>query len=180
MDKTYFQLATPSFSSVRNWLGRIGLYELQREKESRTDWIFIVDLTVALGTEKALVVLGVTLEHLQQQVFPVPRGLEHQDVELLALEIMRSTKGELVAEKLTELTKKVGRPVQIIADHGSDLEKGIQLYKQNYPEVIYTYDVTHAMALLLQHQLAASSRSQSFIQQCHRCRQQLQQTELFF
>ncbi len=40
----------------------------------------------------------------------------------------------------------------MLSDHGSDLKKGIQLYQENYPEVIYTYDVTHAMALLLKHE----------------------------
>ncbi|MEJ6487270.1 hypothetical protein N0Y54_39520 [Nostoc punctiforme UO1] len=52
----FCEQGTPSFSSIRKWLGRIGLYELNREKEYRSDWIFIVDLTVELGTEKALVV----------------------------------------------------------------------------------------------------------------------------
>lgn len=171
---------TPSFSSIRKWLGRIGLYELNREKEYRSDWIFIVDLTVELGTEKALVVLGVSQQLLEEEVFPLKRGLGHQDVELLALEIMYSTKGEYIEQKLSELTKKVGRPVQIIADHGSDIQRGIKLYQQQYPEVIYTYDVTHAMALLLKHELVADEKYQCFIQQCHRCRQQLQQTELSF
>ncbi|WP_242055747.1 hypothetical protein [Nostoc flagelliforme] len=171
---------TPSFSSIRKWLGRIGLYELNRKKEYRSDWIFIVDLTVELGTEKALVVLGVSQQLLEEQVFPLKRGLGHQDVELLALEIMYSTKGEYIEQKLSELTKKVGRPVQIIADHGSDIQRGIKLYQQQYPEVIYTYDVTHAMALLLKHELVADEKYQSFIQQCTQCRQQLQQTELSF
>ena len=54
----------PSFSSIRKWLVRLGLYELNREKERRDDWIFIVDLTVELGTEKGLVVLGVSQQLL--------------------------------------------------------------------------------------------------------------------
>ena len=174
------QKSTPSFSSIRKWLGRIGLYELERKKEYRTDWIFIVDLTLELGAEKGLVVLGVSQQKLVEQVLPSQRGLAHQDVEVLALEIMHSTKGELIEQKLSELTKRVGQPVQMLSDHGSDLKKGIQLYQENYPEVIYTYDVTHAMALLLKHELAADERYQSFLQQCHQCRQQLQQTELAF
>ncbi len=56
----FTSLKAPSFSSIRKWLGRIGLYELNREKEYRTDWIFIIDLTVELGTQKCLVVLGVS------------------------------------------------------------------------------------------------------------------------
>ncbi|MBD2510064.1 hypothetical protein H6G91_22675 [Nostoc muscorum FACHB-395] len=171
---------TPSFSSIRKWLGRIGLYELNREKEYRSDWIFIVDLTVELGAEKALVILGVSQQLLESEIFPLKRGLGHQDIELLALEIMHSTKGEYISQKLSELTSKVGRPLQIIADHGSDIQKGIKLYQENYPEVIYTYDVTHAMALLLKHELVADEKYQTFIEQCTRCRQQLQQTELSF
>ncbi len=49
----------PSFTCIRKWLGRIGLYELKREKEYRSDWIFIIDFTLELGKQKALVVLGI-------------------------------------------------------------------------------------------------------------------------
>lgn len=131
-------LAAPSFSSIRKWLVRLGLYELNREKERRDDWIFIVDLTVELGTEKGLVVLGVSQQLLEQVVFPSRRGLQHQDVQILAVEILRSTKGEVIEQKLAEITQKFGRPKQIIADRGSDIKRGIKLYKQNYPDVIYT------------------------------------------
>lgn len=174
------QISIPSSSSIRNWLGRIGLYELQRQKEHRSDWIFIVDLTVELGKQKCLAVFGVTQQNFLENVLPLKRGLQHHDVQLLMLEIMDSTKGELIEEKLIELTNKVGCPVQIIAAHGNDLEKGIKLYNQKYPQVIYTYDVTHAMALILKHELALSDKYQSFIQHCSLCRQQLQQTELSF
>lgn len=172
--------ATPNFSSIRKWLVRIGLYELDRKKEYRSDWIFIIDLTVELGKQKALVVLGVSQKYLVEQVLPSQRGLSHQDVELLALEIMDSTKGELIEQKLEQLTQTVGSPIQIVADHGSDLAHGIKLYKQNHPDVIYTHDVTHAMALILKHELVTSEKYQSFLQQCSQCRQQLQQTELSF
>ncbi len=37
------EVKTPCFSSVRSWLGRIGLYELQRAKEYRSDWVFIIE-----------------------------------------------------------------------------------------------------------------------------------------
>lgn len=175
-DKT----STPSFSSIRNWLGRIGLYELQKEKEYRSDWIFIVDLTIELGKQKCLLVLGVTQEYLSEYVLPFNRGLKHKDVQVLMLEIMDSTKGDLIEEKLSKLASKIGSPLQIIADHGNDLQKGIKLYTQKNPSVIYTYDVTHAMALILKHELANSERYQSFIKLCNQTRNQLKQTELSF
>jgi hypothetical protein len=176
----FTSLEAPSFSIIRKWLGRIGLYELNRKKEYRTDWIFIIDLTVELGTQKCLVVLGVTQEYFEQSVLPLERGLSHEDVQLLAIEIMYSTKGELIEQKLTELSNKVGNPLQIISDHGSDVERGIRLYKQKHPDVIYTYDVTHAMALFIKYELESSDKYQSFRVECNQCRRKLQQTELAF
>ena len=171
---------TPHFTTIRKWLIRIGLYRLQRKKENGNDWIFIMDLTGELGKQKALVILGVSQEYLKEKIFPLQEGLCHEDVEVLALEIMDSTKGELIEEKLNKLTKTVGNPIQIVADNGSDLACGIKLYQQKNPEVIYTHDVTHAMALILKHELFADEKYQSFLKNCNQCRQELQQTELSF
>lgn len=172
--------STPSFTGIRKWLGRIGIYELNREKEYRNDWIFIVDFTIELGQQKALVVLGVSQEHFSKRVVSQKRGLSHSDVQILGLEIMNSTKGELITDKLEKISERVGIPVQIVADHGSDLARGIKLYQENHPDLIYTHDVTHAMALLLKHQLDSDDRYQSFIKECNICRQKLQQTGLSF
>ena len=83
-------------------------------------------------------------------------------------------------KSFSTVTNLVGEPLQIIADHGSDLKKGIKLYKQNHPSVVYSYDVTHAMALFLKHELIKSEKYQSFLHDCNHCRNQLQQTELSF
>jgi hypothetical protein len=79
---TVSKLATPSFTGIRKWLGRIGVYELNREKEYRNDWIFIVDFTIELGQQKALVVLGVSQQHFLTKVVSERRGLSHSDVEM--------------------------------------------------------------------------------------------------
>ena len=171
---------TPSFTGIRKWLGRIGMYELKRENEYRDDWIFIVDFTVELGHQKALVILGVSLKYFQSEVLEYSRCLSHKDVEVLGIEIMDSTKGEMIEQQLEKISKRVGVPVQIVADNGSDLAKGIKLYQQKYPDLIYTHDVTHAMALILKKQLNLDERYQSFIKECNNCRQKLQQTELDF
>lgn len=171
---------TPSFTGIRKWLGRIGIYELKRENEYRDDWIFIVDFTVELGKQKALVILGISQKYFQDEVISKNRSLSHKDVEVLGLEIMDSTTGELIEQQLDKISKKVGIPVQIVADNGSDLAKGIKLYQDKYPDLIYTHDVTHAMALLLKKQLNSDDRYQSFLKECNLCRQKLQQTELSF
>jgi hypothetical protein len=172
--------AIPSFSSIRNWLARMGLYELERTKECREDWIFIVDLTVELGKQKALVVLGLSHQRFVDTVVAQRRGVCHQDVEVLGLDILDSTKGEIIQQKLEQISQRVGVPVQIVADQGSDLACGIKRYQQEHPELIYTHDVTHGMALLLKEQLESNSRYQSFVKQCTLTRQRLQQTEFSF
>lgn len=172
--------SVPSFTGIRKWLGRIGIYELKRENEYRDDWIFIVDFTVELGQQKALVILGVSLKYFQSEVVDRSRCLSHKDVEVLGIEIMDSTTGEMIEEQLDKISERVGVPVQIVADNGSDLAKGIKLYQQKHPEVIYTHDVTHAMALILKKQLNSDERYQSFITECNMCRQKLQQTEWSF
>lgn len=170
----------PSFSSIRKWLGRIGVYELTREKEYRDDWIYIVDFTLELGKQKALVILGITQEKLVEEVINKKGGLSHEDVEVLGIEVLNSTKGEIIEDALLKISNQVGIPVQIVADNSSDIARGIKLYQEKKPELIYTHDVTHAMALLLKYQLDSNDRYQSFIQKCTITRQRLQQTELYF
>ncbi len=175
-----FNIESPHYSTIRQWLGRIGLYELNREKEQLQDWICIVDLTLELGQEKALVIYGISEESWQSQVLQEGRALKHTDGEILGIEITRAATGEWIQGILSELTTKIGIPRQIVADNGSNLKKGIKLYQENHQQVIYTYDVTHAMANLLKNELVPSQDFQDFIADCHRCKQQLQQTELAF
>jgi DNA-binding Lrp family transcriptional regulator len=122
----------------------------------------------------------VSQEYFTNKVLSRGGGLAHEDVEVLGLEVLASTKKEIIKQLLEKVSKVVGVPVQIVADNGSDLAAGIKLYQENHPEVIATHDVTHALALLLKYQLDADDKYQSFIQRCHQCKQQIKQTELAF
>lgn len=172
----FFDLQTPSFSSIRTWLFRLGLYILQRQIEKRSDWIIMLDLTIELGQTKCLLILGIPAVRLSETGF----ALGHQDVEVLDMAVMTSSQGEIIAQKLERLSGKIGRPRQILADYGSDVKKGIELYQQKNPKVIYTYDVTHQMALLLKQELDNDERYQTFLRQCSLTRQRTKQTELYF
>jgi hypothetical protein len=175
-----FKIESPHYSTIRQWLGRIGLYELKREKEKREDWIYIIDLTLELGKEKALVIYGISEEIWQANILKEERGLKHTDGEILAIEVTESATGEWIQEILEKLTIKLGTPCQIVSDNGSNLKKAIKLYQENHQEVIHTYDVTHAMANLLKKELVPSQIFQDFLTDCHQCKQELKQTELAF
>ena len=170
----------PSYSVIRQWLAKIGLSELQRPKEKRDDWVWLLDFTIELGTEKCLVVLGISSDLIREKIQKGQGCLEHKDVEVLAIEIMKSTKGELVESVLEKVSNKVGIPQQIISDKGSDLYKGIKLYKEKNKDVIHSHDITHQMALFLKEELEKEEKYQLFAQNCHQTRQQIQQTELGF
>ncbi|WP_013334783.1 hypothetical protein [Gloeothece verrucosa] len=171
---------SPHYSSIKTWVERIGLYELQRPKQSRDDWIYLVDLTVELGNTKSLVIYGIPHTIWLTQILPKNRGLKPTDGEILTVEVTEQATGEWVYSALASLSQKTGTPFQIISDQASNLKKGIELFQTLHPQVIYTYDVTHAMANLLKRKLLDDELFQNFLQECHLCRQQVQQTELAF
>lgn len=176
----FWQWPTPDFSSIRQWRLRLGLYELTRQKEYRTDWIFILDMTLELGRAKCLVILGITQERFTQIIQQEKRALQHQDVEVLALEVLEKSSGKIISSLLKNLGERVGTPLQVLSDSGSDLKKGIELYLESKPDVISTYDITHKMALLLKKELSTDEKYQNFLHQCSLTRHRLQQTELYF
>ena len=49
-------VATPSWSTGRLWLLRLGYDKLTRPQAQADDWVWIVDHTVQLGPEKCLVI----------------------------------------------------------------------------------------------------------------------------
>ncbi len=151
----YFAVDSPSYSSIRQWLLRVGLYELQQKPGPGPDWIMMLDMTLELGHLKCLVILGLPASELEQSGY----ALGHHHVQVLEVAVLSSSSGEMVAQRLTELSQQLGRPLQIISDQGSDIKKGVSLYQQQHPEVIWTYDVTHQMALLLKKELAEDERT---------------------
>ena len=165
-------LATPCVETVRGWLLRLGVYLLQHVPQKRTDWVWIMDHTLQWGTARCLVVLGVCEAHLATHGF----RLGHTDVCVLALEVVEQSDGVVVHQQLVALAQRVGVPRQIVSDHGSDLAKGIRLFRQEHPEVLDTYDITHKMACLLKGLLEPDASWQAFVRQCGAVGARLRQT----
>ncbi len=172
----FYDLPSPSFSSMRSWMFRLGLHLIKQQQEWQDDWIFILDHTLKLGQEKCLLILGVREEQLKKGEY----ALKHQSVTVLGMDVVKSSTGEIVKKQLEEVSKKVGVPKQIVSDHGSDIKKGVALYKEEHPDVVYTYDVTHKMAALLKKELQADEQWLNFSKQCGKARTSLKQTDLHY
>jgi hypothetical protein len=172
----------PAISTVRSWLFRIGLCVLQQPVPRGDDWIVIVDLTVELGTAKVLAIVGLPQARLQALSGREEQGccLGHQDVQCLALEVLEHSTGEAIAECLERLAGRIGRIQQIVADHGSDVSSALGRYRHRHPGVRVTYDVTHQVALWLEHELKEDPIYGGFRRHCQETVHKLQQTKLHF
>ena len=109
-------LLIPSWYAGRLWLMRLGLFKLLAPKQIARDWIWIIDHTNQIGSEKCLLILGVRLSSLGSNLC-----LKHEDVEPISLFPVKSSNGEVVWQQLEESVKKTGVPRAIVGDHGSDL-----------------------------------------------------------
>ena len=139
----------PCAETIRLWLLRVGLFLLRRPLPRCLDWVFLVDLTIQLGTHKCLVILGVSLSQLRRTGY----SPDHHDVHVLSLHVLTRCNGTIVSGHLSTVSKRVGVPVQIVSDHGSDVLAGIRLFRQKNRHVVETYDITHGLAILLKNQL---------------------------
>ncbi|MDJ0590832.1 MAG: hypothetical protein QNJ72_12680 [Pleurocapsa sp. MO_226.B13] len=84
-----------------------------------------------------MIILGLSYQKWSEKLKSDRKNLQHHDLEVLALEVLDSTKGEILEVLINNLAKTVGKPLQIISDHGSDLKKGIELYISKNPGIIY-------------------------------------------
>jgi hypothetical protein len=167
------EVSVGSYYSVRLWLLRLGLYQLNRPKEQADDWMWIVDHTVQLGDYKCLIVVGIrqsAWEELDSRV------LRHEDVIVILLEPVSESNGKVVRRQLEAAAAKTGVPRAIISDDGSDLHCGIDLFRQKHPGTAWLYDIKHKTACLLKRQLEGDASWLLFVQRVNRFKQQVSLT----
>jgi hypothetical protein len=132
-------IGTPAYTTIRQWLLKVGLYKLERPKYSPNGWFFIIDTSIQMGPQKVVVVLGVKILEIGQNFCPTFEG-----VEPLAVVPLCNCPGEVINEILEKATIATGEPpLAIISDEGSELKKGVRLFTQKHPETIHLFDISH-------------------------------------
>src|SRR4029077_18286161 len=150
MHKWFPQLPTvPAPNTVQSWLLRVGLHELQRPKEKADDWVLLIDHTLQLGAWKCLVMVGIRQSVWEQ----LDRPLTHHDLALFALEPVQKSDGEQVNRQLEAVAEKVGVPLAILSDEGSELVNGAAQFRQKHPETQVLNDLAHKAAIFLKREL---------------------------
>jgi len=81
-------------------------------------------------------------------------------------------------EQLEATVSKTGVPREILSDHGTDLNAGIQQFCEQHPETTAVYDIKHKTAAVLKHALEQDGQWLAFTQQANQTGRQVQQTRL--
>lgn len=165
---------SPSWSSPRLWLLRLGDYKLTRAKEQSSAWVWSVAHVVQTGPEKGLGIVGIRLT----AVPAVGEYLRHADVAPVAVSPVTQSNGELVSQQLEAARPQPGVPREILSDQGSDLPKGIRQFCPAHPETCDIYDLKHKVAALLKRALGADPTGQEFARWAGQTSHRVQQTAL--
>lgn len=162
----------PSRSSIRLWLSKFGLYKLMQPKELAKDWSIILDHTIQIGKLKILIVLGLRLSNL-----PFNRSLTLADVQPLVLLPMQTSTGQKIQEVLSNLKIELGTIRQVVADQGSDIKLGVNLYREENIDCDYINDIVHKLAHFLQKELKTDTKWEELSKKASESRTKLLQTD---
>jgi hypothetical protein len=161
-----------SWTTVRCWLMRLGLYALLRPLQRADDWAYLIDHTVQIGTVKCFAAVGVRLSEWPD------RCLRHEDLCLIELMPMEHSTAATVERALEKAEQRTGTPRLIVSDQGGDVRGGIERYCQNHRHTVATCDTAHKGANRLRQLLEADERWAGFVAQLGQTKAKLQQTPL--
>ena len=174
----------PCPQTVINWVTRLSMTRLEQaaalpKAPLRADpfsngYIWIIDISIALGSGKLLAVLALDARH--HSLHGGAPGLEH--VHPLAVSVAESWTGEAVASVLKRLIGAQGRPVALLKDGGSELAKAADELDAQGLATTCLDDLSHVSANLLKHQYLHHPQYQTFISACGQVSKHLKQSAL--
>ena len=147
--------------------------------EKRKDWVYILDHTIDFGAKKCLLVLGITLECFRNAKCEI----KHNDMEILAINIVEKATATSVTKVLRDVSKSTGVPVQVLSDDGVNIKKGVNDFideKKVLFSIRRTYDVTHKTALILKHHLKDDTQWKLFVDYACKTKRSLVHTPLAY
>jgi hypothetical protein len=122
----------------------------------------MIDASVGHGADKILAVLALRADfHSVNDGTPTLR-----DVHCVSVKVSVSWTGESVAEFLTETIKRVGAPLAILKDGGTDLAKAVKILEERGPAVPAIDDISHFFANLLKREYGDHPALAKFLSAC--------------
>ena len=174
----------PCPQTIINWVTRLSLVRIHSARRLKglalsqapfaNGLIWMIDVSIALGTGKIVVILALDAHH--HQLTAAAPGL-HQG-RCLAVAVAASWTGDTLAELLRRLIAVMGRPAAYLKDGGSELQKAIGLLAEQGLASPAIDDISHAVANMLKRRYHAHPKFSTFVSACGRVSGKLKQTIL--
>jgi hypothetical protein len=174
----------PCPQTIINWVTRLSLVRIQSARGLKgaalsqapfaNGLIWLIDVSIALGTGKVVAVLALDAHH-HQRTEAAP-GLPQ--VRCLAVSVAASWTGDTLAELLKRLIAVMGRPEAYLKDGGSDLQKAVSVLAEQGLASPAIDDISHAVANMLKRRYHPHPQFSTLISACGRVSGKLKHTIL--
>lgn len=165
---------TPSRTSIRRWMQRLGIAELKRPQPDNEDLTIMVDHSIQIGTEKVMAVLGVNASAMPAR----GEALKHEDVRVLEVKSSSQWKTEDMEREYLALADRFGAPRAVLSDGATELQEGAKCLKERRKDTIVLGDFKHYAANVMKSVLGTDQRFQDVVGKMGSTRSAIQQTEL--
>ena len=174
----------PCPQTLVNWVTSLSIVRIQSARLLQgvslslapftNGFIWMIDISIGLGTGKILSVLALNARH--HQLVAAPPGF--QQVHCIAVSVAASWTGETIADLLQRVILVIGRPAAYLKDCGSELHKAIGLLEEQGLASPSIDDISHAVANMLKRRYQAHPQFATFVSACGRVSSKLKHTML--
>jgi hypothetical protein len=176
--------SAPCPQTIINWVIRLSIVRIEATRTLKglplsqapftNGLIWMLDISIALGTSKMLAVLACDAQHHQR----TPGALSLERVHCIGVGVAASWRGETIAELLKRLITQMGRPTAYLKDGGSELQKAVDLLGEQGLSSPCLDDISHAVAGMLKRVYQAHPSFETFLSACGRVSGKLKHTIL--
>ena len=174
----------PCPQTIINWVMRLSLVRIQSASDftgslpirgSRSNGlIWMIDMSIGLGTGKILAVLALDANH--HQLHSDAPCL--QKVRSVAVAVANTWTGETIADFLLRVIAVMGSPAAYLKDGGSDLKKAHTLLVEQGQTSLAIDDISHMVATILKRHYQDHPAMTTFLTACGKVSSKLKQTIL--
>jgi hypothetical protein len=174
----------PCPQTIINWVIRLTIVRIDAARTVRglpleeapftNGLIWMIDLSIGLGSGKILAVLALDAQHYQ--LGAGAPTLRH--VYCLGVAVADAWTGDTIAEVLKRLIAQLGRPTAYLKDRGSDLQKAAALLEEDGLGSPCLDDISHAAAGMLKRTYQDHPAFERFVSACGRVSGKLKHTLL--
>lgn len=168
------QRKLPSRTTIRHWMQRMGLAELNCPIDTNEDWINMLDHSVQIGTEKVLLALGIRASDLP----PPGQPLKHEHMRVRFLDVGTSAKKSDMAIVYQKLVDQDGVPRATLTDGAVQLQEPAQDLKKQREDSIVLRELPHYAANVIKQVIGGDEKFKKVYGKLGSTRSAIQQTEL--